>query len=125
MIIHGTPLSSEVLRDAGAKDRFFYWRGASGRRYIHSVYPADSHPPLPGAVYVLVRRTGTLRTAIAVGRLSVWSGAAPVDAAAGPCELHVHLMTENEAGAEAVRADLAMALEMPDAAPAGRERQAA
>jgi hypothetical protein len=111
MIIHGTPLSSELLRDAGAKDRFWYWRGASGRRYIHSVYPADACPPLPGAVYVLVKRTGTLRTALAAGRLSVWSGSPPAGADSGACELHVHLMAESDAEAEAILADLAEALE--------------
>ena len=49
MNIHGTPLSSTLLRDTDAADRFWYWRGQSGRRYIHSVYSLSACPPLPGA----------------------------------------------------------------------------
>jgi hypothetical protein len=117
MIIHGTPLSSELLRDADAKDRFWYWRGASGRKYIHSVYAADLCPPLPGATYVLVRRAGTLRVALAAGRLSEWSGNLPPGFALDGCELHVHLMARDDADAECIADDLAAALVMADAAP--------
>jgi hypothetical protein len=116
MIIHGTPLSSELLRDADAKDRFWYWRGASGRKYIHSVYAADLCPPLPGATYVLVKRAGTLRVALAAGRLSEWSGFLPSGVGAGGLELHVHLMARDDADADAISADLAAALTHADAA---------
>ena len=112
MIIHGTPLSSELLRDTGAKDRFWYWRGASGRKYIHSVYAADLCPPLPGATYVLVRRAGTLRVALAAGRLSEWSGALPAGFASDGCELHVHLMAKDDTDANRIADDLAAALVM-------------
>ena len=117
MIIHGTPLSSELLRDADAKDRFWYWRGASGRKYIHSVYAADLCPPLPGATYVLVRRAGTLRVAFAAGRLSEWSGNLPASCAGSGCEIHVHLMARDDAEAEWIAGDLAAALVTADAAP--------
>jgi hypothetical protein len=36
--------------------RFHFWRGASGRRYVHSVYDLITCPPLPEAIYVLARR---------------------------------------------------------------------
>ncbi|KAB2915787.1 MAG: hypothetical protein F9K29_12975 [Hyphomicrobiaceae bacterium] len=35
---------------------FHFWRGASGRRYIHSVYSLIECPPLPKACFVLARR---------------------------------------------------------------------
>ena len=115
MIIHGTPLSSELLRDADAKDRFWYWRGASGRKYIHSVYAADLCPPLPGATYVLVKRAGTLRVALAAGRLSDWSGWLPSSLEAEGCELHVHLMARDDGDADRIADDLAAALNPADA----------
>ena len=68
MNIHGTPLSSTLLRDTESADRFWYWSGRSGRRYIHSVYPLASFPPLPGAVYIASRRSGGVPVAVALGR---------------------------------------------------------
>jgi hypothetical protein len=116
MIIHGTPLSSELLRDTDAKDRFWYWRGASGRKYIHSVYAADLCPPLPGATYVLVKRAGTLRVALAAGRLSDWSGSLPAGIDAEGCEVHVHLMAADDNEADAIADDLVQALVAPEMA---------
>ncbi|TMJ38191.1 MAG: hypothetical protein E6G89_12780, partial [Alphaproteobacteria bacterium] len=49
---------------------FWYWHGASGRRYIHSVYSPDSCPPLPGAVFLAVRRLGALRTVLGAGHFA-------------------------------------------------------
>jgi hypothetical protein len=37
--------------------RLHFWRGASTRRYVHSVYSLIECPPLPSAVYLLVRRS--------------------------------------------------------------------
>src|SRR5262245_47549302 len=36
--------------------RLHFWRGASGRRYVHSVYSLIECPPLPRALYLLVQR---------------------------------------------------------------------
>ena len=36
--------------------RFHFWAGASGKRYVHSVYDLLECPPLPADNYVLVRR---------------------------------------------------------------------
>jgi hypothetical protein len=44
------------------------WRGASGKRYAHSVYSLIACPPLPAASYILVRRDRHgRRTALRVG----------------------------------------------------------
>lgn len=107
----------QLSRDCGIEDRFWYWRGASGRRYIHSIYEAAYCPPLPGAVFVAVRRIGTLRTAVAVGRFpAVMDGGAAAAMLPESCvadEIHVHLLARNEGEARAVRADLALAMTPP------------
>ena len=112
MLIHGTPLTPSLTRDAETGDRFWYWRGFSGRSYIHTVYPVDACPPLPGAVFVAVRRTGSLRTALKAGRLpSVWSFAGPAElAVSGATEIHVHLLAADERAADGVARDLIAAL---------------
>jgi hypothetical protein len=120
MLIHGTPLTHLQKADADMTDRFWYWRGASGRTYIHSVYDLDLCPPLPGAVFVAVRRCGPLRVALAAGLLpSLWS-LAPLPALrdSGVTELHVHLLAENCAEAGAVARDLMAALSHEDMAKA-------
>ena len=136
MIIHGRPLNA-IFNDKSAEPRFWYWFGSSGQRYIHSVYPAGRCPPLPGAVFIAVKRTGTLRTALAVGGFSVFwdmSGARELECDAD--EIHVHLLARDDRHAETIAADLAQALESPtnpsERAPipppafpaAGREDQA-
>lgn len=116
MLIQGSPLSAKLPEDLGLGERFWYWRGASGRRYIHSIYAADACPPLPGAVFIAVRRCGE-REAIAVGRFSsYWDGSLAGLAGAGLAglaadEIHVHLLARDDAAAGAVLDDLRLALE--------------
>jgi hypothetical protein len=107
---------ANLLRESDDTSRFWYWQGASGRRYIHSVYAVGACPPLPGAIYVAVKRTGTLRTALGVGRFSVlWDGAArrALDhdmIMKGANEIHVHLLAEGEEAAKFIFNDLREAL---------------
>ena len=118
MIIHGSPLTSirPDPHDDGA--RFWYWFGASGRRYITSVYAAARCPPLPGAVFIAVKRTGALRTALSVGRFGAfWElGYNPAnDPNLEADELHVHLLARDDDDARNIAADLVQALTaMPD-----------
>ena len=58
-----------VCSEAAFDQAFHYWRGASGRRYLHSVYTLIGCPALPRANYILVRRydNGT-RVALAFGQ---------------------------------------------------------
>jgi len=37
--------------------RLHFWRGASTKRYVHTVYSLIECPPLPRAVFLLVRRS--------------------------------------------------------------------
>jgi len=36
--------------------RLHFWRGASAKRYVHTVYSLIECPPLPRAIYLLVHR---------------------------------------------------------------------
>jgi hypothetical protein len=117
MLIHGSPIAAEAPSDPAIKDRFWYWTGASGRRYIHSVYAPDDCPPLPGAVFVLVKRCGTMRMVVGVGRFSpFWDG---VQRGLGPKglslqdadEIHVHLLAKSPEHRDAVLNDLLEAYE--------------
>lgn len=113
-MMQGYSLSATLPEDTGLGERFWYWRGASGQSYIHSIYAPDHCPPVPGAVFVIVRKTGCVRTAVGIGRFGL-DGLAPpgmVTAIAGD-EIHVHLLARDGDAAERVRSDLAIALDDP------------
>lgn len=116
MLTQGYPMTSSLFPTCGDDERFWYWRGASHRRYIHSIYPVHACPPLPGAVYIAVKRTGILRKALAVGRFPVcWEEASRNHiwremAIQGASEIHVHLLARNEEAAKSICADLEEAL---------------
>ena len=89
-------------------DRFWYWYGASGHRYIHSVYPVNRCPVVPGAVYLSVYRTAdgrfeplSIDTASTVSQLS-----GTFTPAAGADEVHVHLLASSTEAARTICADL-------------------
>ena len=107
MLIQGSPISINFPLGSNDNERFWYWRGASGKKYIHSVYAASACPPLPGAVYVAVRRIGQLRTVTAMGRFSpFWDGTSSELAAVDADGIHVHLLARDDVAANAVLDDL-------------------
>lgn len=116
MQISGFPITAKLPEDLGFGDRFWYWRGASGRNYIHSIYSLDTCPPLPGAVFVAVRRTGADRQIRAIGRFPTsWDGSLTGLTSLGPLaddanEVHVHLLARDETAARQVLDDLQTAL---------------
>jgi hypothetical protein len=126
MQLNGFPVSAKLHDDLGLGKRFWYWRGASGQSYIHSIYPVDSCPPSPGAVYVAVRNDNGLRDVLAVGRFSsCWDGSLQGHAASrfvpeGSDEIHVHLLARDSRAADAVLDDLVAAIdsELEPACPA-------
>ena len=111
-MIQGSPIPTKLPEDLHIGDRFWRWRGASGRNYIHSVYAADAVPPLPGAVYVAVRHEKGERHAIAVGRFpSFWDSAMSVEIAdLDADEIHVHLLARDHAAAQVILNDLQEAM---------------
>jgi hypothetical protein len=120
--MQGTQITLPVPGLPAATDQFWYWQGASGRKYIHSVYDPETCPPLPGAVYLAIRRSGNQRSVIATGHLQRFPGHQAISRqwaelkAAGADEIHVHLLAKSPEKAGEVLADLRAALE-EDGAP--------
>jgi len=111
-MMQGYSLSASLPEDPGLGERFWYWRGASGQSYIHSIYSPDLCPPVAGAVFVIVRKVGGVRTAVATGRFGS-GGRRPSELCAPLAgdEVHVHLLSREGDAAERVLRDLAAALE--------------
>jgi hypothetical protein len=115
MMPHWGPANEPALvcAEAAFAQAFHYWRGASGRRYLHSVYSLVGCPALPRANYILVRRfdDGT-RAALAFGQTkddAVTLNLAHLrheGAKCGANEVHVHLLAEDEEARALVETDL-------------------
>jgi len=84
---------------AGLKSRFHFWTGASGCRYVHTVYNLVDCPEIPPANFLLVRReVSGLCTVLAIGHLKHAAGSLNLaeirkrGARLGANEVHVHLL---------------------------------
>lgn len=126
MNLQGYPITADLAPELGLADRFWYWQGASGRKYIHSIYEPKTCPPLPGALYVGVRRAGTERRAVILGRFLAAAGpgsAQPLFSGLALDEVHVHLLARDPAAAADILADLqgAFAPEVKGAVPGFHE----
>ena len=108
LMIQGEPLSATLPEDSGLDDRFWYWRGASGRRFIHSIYRPDLCPIVPGAVFIIVSVRSGVRRAVSIGRFAAEAKTPP--AGQGDEEIHVHLLTRGEQAAKHVLDDLLAAM---------------
>ena len=105
------PVALGVAQDLPA--RLHFWRGASGKRYVHSVYSLIECPPLPKAMYLLVHRhKGGRREVLHIG---CGQSDAPTlnlarirqrGAQLGANEVHVHFLAETEAERRLVTCDL-------------------
>jgi hypothetical protein len=85
----------------GLPARLHFWRGASGRRYPHTVYGLIECPPLPQATYLLVRRDDAGRREVL--HIGLCESDAPTlnlaqlrqrGATLGVNEVHVHFLAE-------------------------------
>lgn len=93
--------------------RFRFWRGASGERYLHTVYGLLDCPPLPRANYVLVRRerNGTSRV-LRIGHTSHDADTLNLAdirhraARLGATEVHVHFLAAGERARRVIEFDL-------------------
>ncbi len=110
-MMQGYSLSASLPEDSGLGERFWYWRGASGQSYIHSIYDPGLCPPVAGAVFVLVRKVAGVRTALSIGRFGA-DGVRPQEVLSPSegDEIHVHLLAREGEPAERVLHDLAAAL---------------
>jgi len=93
--------------------RFCFWTGASGKRYVHTVYKLVDCPALPAGNYVLVRRGAKGRREIlSVGRVTHSAPSLNLaeirqrGAEIGADEVHVHLLAETPRLRKLVEFDL-------------------
>ncbi len=107
------PASQPVSEGVSANDRFLFWSGASGKRYVHTIHSLLDCPELPAANFVLVRRdAGGQRAILAIGRVtSICPGLNLAEirqrgAQLGANEVHVHLLAQSPQEAKTVEFDL-------------------
>jgi hypothetical protein len=110
--------------NTGAADhdghRFFFWRGATGERYVHTVFSLLECPELPRSIYILVKRDANeRRTVLHVGRADHEANSLNLaemrfrGASMGANEVHVHFLVEGDRERRLVEFDLQSGL-MPE-----------
>ena len=111
----GSPAKSAVAdsTELETPTRFHFWTGATGKRYVHTVYSLFDCPPVGIANYVLVRREGRAkRTVLAIGRVSGEAGSLNLaeirqrGAQLSADEVHIHLLAADAQESQAVEVDL-------------------
>lgn len=97
----------------GLADRFHFWSGASGRRYVHTVYSLLECPAIPAGNYILIHRDAEgRRLVLAVGRVGHSATSLNLaeirrrGAALGANEVHVHLLAPNAKLSRFIESDL-------------------
>lgn len=98
---------------------FTFWRGASGARYVHTIYPLLECPELPDCIIVLVHRYDNGRAEVVhVGTVEHdavslnLAGVRQAAALKGANEVHVHLLGETSEQRRTIAADIAAAGEL-------------
>lgn len=96
---------------------FLFWTGASGTRYVHSIYNLFECPPVDVGNYILVKRhSDGRRTVLSIGRAA---HAVPSlnlaelrqrSAELGANEVHIHLLAGSTTQSQTIEADLRRSL---------------
>jgi hypothetical protein len=105
-------VAAAVSATADSTARFYFWTGASGRRYVHTIYSIFDCPPLDAGNYILAKRDGSAqRRILAIGRVAADGEDASAlrqrAAEIGADEVHIHLLATSAAEAHAIEYDLA------------------
>lgn len=105
-------------------ENFYFWRGASGSRYVHSIYSLIECPELPNTNYLLVKRDETTSQRLVLG-VGLATHHAPSlnlaeirqrGALLGANEVHVHMLAGSLKQAKLIEFDLRASLYGLDAA---------
>ena len=100
-VLSQTTNTSKVTSAASSeiRERFHFWSGASGQRYVHTVYNLLDCPALPAGNYILVDASLTgKRTVLSIGRVTHQAASLNLaeirrrGAELGANEVHVHLL---------------------------------
>ena len=122
-VVHGGTNSSSATARIGAmtgpphdlavSQAFQFWRGASGQRYVHTIFDLVGCPRLPACTYVLVRRDASgARRPLRIGMVTAqaWSlNLAEIRhraAQLGANEVHAHLIAGEAQSRCAIASDL-------------------
>lgn len=116
MVAEPLPLLSDAVpvlaRRAGLDNRFSYWQGQSGQRYLFSAVPFDALADFRSSVAILAEPTNDGRfiawsaaTIDKAGYLHLLDDAWPVGAAAGTLAF-VHFLAETDADRQSLVDDL-------------------
>ncbi len=104
---------AELDGAADIAERFHFWSGGTGRRYVHTIYSLVECPALPAGNYVLVRRDHNgSRHVLAIGRVGHESASLNLaeirrrGAELEANEVHVHLLAHTAKQSLFVEADL-------------------
>lgn len=96
---------------------FQFWSGASGTRYVHTIYNLFECPPVEAANYILVKRhLNGERTVISIGRAAHTTGMLNLaeirlrSAQLGANEVHIHLLADSFGESREIEADLRRSL---------------
>lgn len=99
--------------DASSQNKFHFWAGATGRRYVHTVYSLIECPELAtGNILLVYRDAQGRRSVLAVDHLAERAPSLNLAeirhraARLGANEIHVHLLAENAHQARLVEVDL-------------------
>lgn len=94
-------------------ERFHFWSGATGKRYVHTVYSLWDCPELQSGAYILCRAdTQGRREALATGRLTHRAASLNLaeirqrGALLGANEVHVHLLATTDHDMKLVEFDI-------------------
>lgn len=98
-------------------ENFYFWRGASGTRYVHTIYSLIECPEVPNSNYLLVKRDESgQRFVLGVG-LAIKDAPSlnlaeirQRGALLGATEVHVHMLAGSIKQAKLVEFDLRAAL---------------
>jgi hypothetical protein len=94
-------------------ERFQFWTGASGKRYVHTVYNLLDCPALPAGNYILVKKSPSgQRSVLSIGRVTHQAPSLNLadirrrGAEFGANEVHVHLLAGNAKQSKLIEFDL-------------------
>ncbi len=95
------------------RERFHFWCGASGQRYVHTIYSLVDCPALPASNYILVKRDASgRRSVLSIGRIGHDAPTLNLaeirqrGAELGANEVHIHLLAGSAKQSKLVEFDL-------------------
>ena len=100
---------AQTIQQSPVSRQFYYWLGASGERYLHTVFPIDADFTAIGANFIVVRRDPDGgRIPLYIGRMGDITKQEIEDMGwmSDANELHIHLMATNNAAADKIATDL-------------------